>query len=65
LHLQRCSQQRSHLFPLPFIPHHGLDPSDCTIHEHSQYMREFLDDIFRHLLDSLLLQHIRQNQHWL
>jgi len=38
---------------LPFVPHHGLDPSDCTIHEHSQYMREFLDDICRHLLDSL------------
>jgi WD40 repeat protein len=35
---------------LPFIPHRGLD---CTIHEHSQYMRELLDDLCRHLLDSL------------
>jgi hypothetical protein len=38
---------------IPFLPARGLDPSDSDAPQHSQYMREFLDDICGVLLDSL------------
>ena len=38
---------------IPFLPARGLDPSDSAAPQHSQYMREFLDDICGVLLDSL------------
>ena len=38
---------------IPFLPARGLDPSDSAAPQHSQYMREFLDDVCGVLLDSL------------